>query len=393
MKKRPGKRLKASFIVVTASAAATAACMGSSDQQQSPGLLDGGYVSNNPPGMTSSTGTSSNPGVPTPQQPAPPPDIVLVNASPNLPPVRLCVAEHLDKAPVPNASTTKANGATSVAYSTAVNIGSIAPQATGANDTDAAAIDLADGATEAGDVSDAAISDASADTTITGYLIEETIANAFGAPDAGPGPSCAAMIQVLTQNGYEGHGLYPLHGAQIFDAGPQTIVFRGCLPDKTLTTKECGDTFNGVQANLNYYFYQPLNLFTPYDGKLTFQVGTVTPAVVASSIEVALGDGSAPMSLAFTSDMASNPVQVPLPPAYDTAMFTLDNAPVPLSVSWSKLAASSSPNQTPSQFYGQPVNFFVFVIGSPKINPTVDPIHALHFLAFPAFTPPVSDGG
>jgi hypothetical protein len=70
-------------------------------------------------------------------------------------------------------------------------IGSIAPQAAGTSDADAAGAELVDGAAEAGGVSDGSV-----DPTVTAYLIEETIANAFGAPGAGPGPSCAAMIQV-----------------------------------------------------------------------------------------------------------------------------------------------------------------------------------------------------
>jgi hypothetical protein len=392
-KKRSGKRLKASFMLVTAGAAATGACIGNNPGMSNVAPEDGGYDS--PATYT----TSNNPGPPMPLPPAPPPDITLVNASPTLPPFRFCMAEHLDKVPVPNAATSKANGATSVAYATAVNIGSIGPSAAGTNDADAAALGPGEaGAPDAGDISDANSADASSNDAAadqTAYLIDETIANAFSAPDAGPGQSCAALVNVLSQNGYEGHGLYTVHGGILVDGGPQVIVISGCLPDQAFTAVECGVGFTGTNSTLHYRSFSPPEVIS-YTGKLAFQIATVAPAVFGTSVTIALGDGSPPTYLPFGADTPSNAVQVTLPASpqgYDNATLTLNGGPTSLTQTLTQIQALSEPNETPAQLYGQPVGFIFFVIGSPNIDPTMDPVHALHFLAVPGFTPPAADGG
>lgn len=360
--------------------------------------------------------------------------IIAVHASRNLPAFRLCFPRQMSVLPLPDDKLMPNANVVGVDVGAAVHIGTLSTTLGG--DTSPVGIDggaydagstapIDGGASDGGNVSDASAPkdagsvDAGPPSTEVVYVIEEKLARQFypQGTDAGSWPACSSLVAVLQQNGYEGHGLYTARSADAIGAdilgdantnplGVNLIVIEGCLPDPTLDTKACGDTFTQSQGNLRYRIVPHLTTLTPASvvpGKFPVQAMLLSPRVKASvdamqTVTFSFGpkagtEGSISLpSLQYGAPVPSpNPQQLDFMASasdYDNYGFRLNYGGSTLFQSLTDIQSQSSPRDLPQSFYLLPSNFVVLIVGDPMApKAAAGPGASLHFLAVPVRDP------
>jgi len=373
--------------------------------------------------------------------------IIAVHASRNLPAFRLCFPENVGVLPLPDDKLMPNSNVVGVDVGAAVHLGTL--RTTGAGDNAQVAIDggpydagstaVDGGASDAGAMDagstkkDAGTVDAGTPSSDVVYVIEEKLARQFypQGTDSGAWPNCGPLVQVLTTNGYEGHGFYTVQSATALGAtvlgdnstdpdGVNLIVIEGCLPDATLDTKACGDTFTPTLGNLRYRIVPHLTTLLPsavVSGKFPVQTMLLSPRVQASiaameTVTFSFGDLSNGNAGSFALPALTYGAPVPSPNPqeldfmagptkdYDNYGFTLHyGASATLSQSLTVIQSQSSPHDLPQSFYLLPSNFVVLIVGDPNAPKAASgPGASLHFLAVPVRDPSTlvdagTDGG
>ncbi len=366
--------------------------------------------------------------------------IIAIHASRNLPAFRLCFPDQANILPLPDDKLMPNANVVGVDIGAAVHIGSFATTGKGSGASvgidggpydagSTAPVDGGDGGGDGGDGGgDAGVkmTDASAPSGDVVHVIEEKLARQFypQGTDASAWPNCGPLVQVLRQNGYEGHGLYTVQSVDTVGAttltngagGVNLIVIEGCSPDPTLDTTACGDTFTPALGNLRYRIVPSLNTYKPSSvmpGKFPVQTMLLSPRVKASvgamqTVTFTFGrladNTGAALPLSSTSPVPVMPKELDFMAAdagdYDSFGFALHYAgDAGLSQSLATIQSQSSPRDLPQSFYLLPSNFVILIVGDPTAPPSAaGPGASLHFLAVPvrdpaSFVDAGSDGG
>ncbi len=311
--------------------------------------------------------------------------VVLVHASRNLPAFRVCFSGFTQTLPLPDDKIMPNANVVGVDIGTAVHIGKLDTAGTSSGDASVPVYDAGEAgasAPQSGDLS----------------VIEEKLARQFfpQGTDASTWPNCQELTQVLTQNGYEGHGLYTLKGSALSPNSTLAtfVIVKGCVPDAVLTTKECGTTFTAAKGNLSY---DTLEVAAQDGTDFDFKGVTASPAVADGTLLYFTQKPTNAQASAITlrSAMVSSSTSIPLPP--DTTDYSLSNfelrdpknlSTVLLTQSLADIQARSAPRELPDSFFALRSTFVLFAIGDPAVN-KIDPTAstALHLLAIPVQDP------
>lgn len=309
--------------------------------------------------------------------------VVLVHASRNLPAFRVCFSGFSQTLPLPDDKIMPNANVVGVDVGTAVHIGKL----------DANGTSMADAAVPMYDAGEAG-----AGPPLTGDLsvIEEKLARQFfpQGTDASAWPNCQELTQVLKQNGYEGHGLYTLLGTALShsDMFATFVIVKGCLPDTTLTTKECGAGFTTAKGNLAY---ETLEVAAQDGTDFDFKGVAATPAVPDGAVLFfnPKPTGTQTPAIAVQAGAVSEAASSPLPPDttdYTNSVFELRDpknlSNVLLTQSLADIQARSAPRVLPAAFFSLRSTFVLFAIGDPAIVDKTAP-NALHLLAVPVQDP------
>lgn len=306
--------------------------------------------------------------------------VVLVHAARNLPAFRVCFQDHTNTLPLPDDKIMPNANVVGVDVGTAVHVGQLEPKQSSNPDASIAAYDSGvEGGVDSGPLPTGEL-----------HVIEEKLARQFFPQntDANAWPNCGDLVNVLRQNGYEGHGLYTLKGDTLTPDLNSAIfvVVKGCLPDPALTTTECGPGFTTTAGNLSY---QTLQVVAQDGSGFDFEGVSASPAVADMSTLVYSPDGqskSDPISLKATS--VSSSASSTLPADYTVAKFTLaaPNGAALITSSLADIQARSAPRVLPADFFGLRSTFVLFAIGDPKVTDQTAP-NALHLIAVPVQDP------
>ncbi len=311
--------------------------------------------------------------------------VVLVHASRNLPAFRVCFSGFSQTLPLPDDKIMPNANVVGVDVGTAVHIGKLDGKGSSMADASVLEYDAGEAGVDAGPppVGDLAV-------------IEEKLARQFfpQGTDASAWPNCEELTQVLKQNGYEGHGLYTLKGTALShsDMFATFVIVKGCLPDTTLTTKECGTGFTAAKGNLAY---ETLEVAAQDGTDFDFKGVTATPAVPDGTVlTFTLVPGGTPTpAITVQTAMVSSASSSPLPPDttdYTKAVFELRDpkniSNLLLTQSLADIQARSAPRELPAAFFGLRSTFVLFAIGDPAILDNTSP-NALHLLAVPVQDP------
>jgi hypothetical protein len=314
--------------------------------------------------------------------------VVLVHASRNLPAFRVCFKGRTTTLPLPDDKIMPNANVVGVDVGSAVHIGQL-DKTGGSGMGDASVAPFDSGA------------DSGTGPAPTGELsiIEEKLARQFypQGSDASAWLNCGALVSLLQQNNYEGHGIYTLKGSAVTPAATSAVfvVVRGCLPGSTgLTKAECGADYTDVaKGNLAYDIIQAVALQGTgfeYEG-VNASPGVPTGSTLTYTNEANISQKPVPIPNGAVSTTTSTT----LPPddaAFAKATFVLKDSAnkVLLTQTLADVQARSSPRELPASFFGLRSTFVLFVVGDPAVaDPTST--NALHLLAVPVGDPATID--
>jgi len=316
--------------------------------------------------------------------------VVLVHASRNLPAFRACFSGYTNTLPLPDDKLMPNANVVGVDVGTAVHVGQINHKKAGMDTVDADVPDYdsgVEGGVDAGPALQGPL-----------WIIEEKLARQFypQGTDRSGWPNCDEIVKVLQENGYEGHGLYTLTGDPLSpsDSNATFVVVKGCLPDSTLTTTECGSTFTKSKGNLSFQ----LLVTTAQDGMgFDFEGVAASPAVPNGTLlTYSVSNGATPTPGVPIEAMGISPSASSTLPTnsgdFDMASFELRDSKntLILQQSLAAIQARSSPRVLPADFFGLRSTFVLFAVGDPTVADKTAPT-ALHFLAVPVQDPGMID--
>jgi len=374
------------LVVAGVIAAAAAVACGSADSTSAfsgnPDDNTGGGDSSGPEGGTNpQTGGLTEGGAPL----ASAGSVVLVHASRNLPAFRVCFEGVTNTLPLPDDKIMPNANVVGVDVGTAVHIGEL---------NDFKGISSSDASVP---VYDAGEAGPASPVFGTVHVIEERLTRQFYPQGTDPTawPDCGNIVTLLRQNGYEGHGLYTLNGDTVTPNSSLAnfVVVKGCLPDPTLSTKECGTGFTTTGGNLSY---QLLTVVAQDGMGFDFEGVSASPAV-PNGTSLYYNPVNPPQSsaLPIRSDIVSTGESSTLPSAdsdYGKASFELRDGTNKLifQQTLADIQARSAPRDLPASFFGLRSTFVLFAIGDPTVTDKTAPT-ALHFLAVPVQDPDMID--